>query len=119
MTFLNDWFPNFDLFVLVIAPIIVSILFVMVLISRWLHLKSQAPRVKNTFAELIGYIPVIILFFVFWEILEYLLQVRETVADRLFDYWLPTLTWIIIFIGIAQVLYYFVADWNSERAGGD
>ena len=100
----NEWIPNFTLFILVLAPVILLILFGAIFISRYVNLRSKKVRVKKKWSELLGYIPAFYILFPIWEIVEYLMGERETILDRLFGVHFPVIMVIIIIVGIGQVI---------------
>lgn len=101
---IDEWFPNWSLFVYWLLPIILAVVFAMAIIYRFLT------RRRMTFAEILNYIPVVYLFAVVWEVGEYLIGDRETIADRLFAVHFPNMMFIIVCVGIGQVIYYFVSE---------
>jgi hypothetical protein len=102
----GSFVPNWELFVEWLLPITLAVIFAMALVYRFFT------RKRMTFAEMLNYIPVAYLFFVFYEIGEYMYGTREHIWDRLFTMHFPNMMFLIVCVGIGQVLYYF----NSERA---
>jgi len=103
---IDEWFPNWSLFVQWLLPITLAIIAAMALIYRYLT------RRRMTFAEMLNYLPVTYLFFVFYEVGEYMYGTRATITDRLFEVHLWNMMFLIVVVGIGQVLYYY----TSERA---
>ena len=101
---IDEWFPNWSLFVYYLLPITIAILFIMAILYRYFT------RRRMTFAEMINYIPVMYMFFVAYEIGEYLIGDRATIMDRLFEVHFQNMMFLIVVVGIAQVLYYFVSE---------
>jgi len=103
---IDDFIPNFKLFIFVLTPTILIFLFLMVLLSRWMKKK---PRKGKSWAELIGYIPIIYLISPLIEIYQYMVGEREDLIDRLFSHHFPILMFLIVCVGIGQVSYYWVS----------
>lgn len=101
---IDEWFPNWTLFVYWLLPITIAILFIMAILYRFFT------RRRMTFAEMINYIPMMYMFFVAYEIGEYLIGDRATIMDRLFEVHFQNMMFLIVCIGIAQVLYYFTTE---------
>ena len=101
---IDEWFPNWSLFVYWLLPITLAILFIMAILFRFFT------RRRMTFAEMLNYIPVVYLFFVAYEVGEYLIGDRDTIMDRLFDIHFPNMMFLIVVVGIGQVLYYFMSE---------
>ena len=59
---------------------------------------------------MLEYIPAIYMLFVAYEIGEYLLGERATIMDRLFNQHFYNMMFLIVCVGLAQVLYYFISE---------
>jgi hypothetical protein len=103
---IDEFIPNFTLFLFVLAPTILIFLFVMVLLSRWMKRK---PGKGKSWAELIGYIPMIYLISPIIEIYQYFIGERDDMIQRLFGYHFPIMMFLIVCVGIGQVSYYWVS----------
>lgn len=105
---INQFIPNFTLFVFILAPMIITILFVMTVASKWFQGKARKKK-RRSWAQLIGYIPAIYLVSPVIEIYQYLVGERASFVPRLFGYHFPILMFLIICTGIGQVCYYWVS----------
>ena len=103
---IDEFIPNFKLFIYVLTPTILIFLFVMVLLSRWMKKRSGKGK---SWAELIGYIPMIYLISPIIEIYQYFVGERDDMIQRLFGYHFPILMFLIVCVGIGQVSYYWVS----------
>lgn len=110
---IDDFIPNFKLFIYVLTPLILIFLFVMVLVSRWF--KKKPTGKGKSWAELIGYIPAIYLVSPIIEIYQYMIGERTNLIERLFSYHFPIMMFLIVCVGIGQVCYY----WVSMGPGGE
>lgn len=116
---IDDWIPNFTLFVYVLAPLILGIIFIMIILSRWFNLRKVGePRAKLTFADKIGLIPALYLIEPIWEIGEYLNGTRDTIFDRLFTYHFPIFMFLVLCVGIGQVGYYWISMGTAGEVRG-
>ena len=113
----DDWIPNFTLFVYVLAPLVVSIVFIMIIISRWLGLEKNK-RAKLDFAQLLGLIPALYLIEPIWEIGEYLRGIRTEIAQRLLLYHFPIFMFLVVCVGIGQVGYYWISMGDHGEVKG-
>ena len=96
--------PNFTLFVMILAPMLMVVIFVIYLIRRYFEGKDT----KKNFPEIVGYIPVIYMFFPLYEMGEYLAGTRSSIMDRLFGYHFGMIMFLIVLTGICQVIYYWM-----------
>lgn len=116
---IDDWIPNFTLFVFVLTPLILSTIFIMIILSRWLGLKKAGQKKpKLTFAQLIGLIPALYLIEPIWEIGEYLNGTRSEIADRLLLYHFPIFMFLVLCVGIGQVGYYWISMGDHGEVKG-
>jgi len=108
---IDAWFPNFTLFVFVLAPVLLLVLFSMTILERLGKIPpARQPRKEGrNFSEILGLIPVVYITWPLWEIAEYLIGVRDTINDRLWQFHMPVIMELIIVVGVGQVLYYFYA----------
>jgi len=110
---IDNFIPNFKLFIFVITPTILLFLFLLVPLSRWM--KRKPKKGGKSWAELIGYIPVIYLISPLIEIYQYMIGERSEIAPRSFGYHYPIIMFLIVCVGIGQVSYY----WVSMGPGGE
>lgn len=115
---IDAWIPNFTLFVFVLAPMVLMLFVVMVLASRWLKLGDKGPKKRMTFAEMLGLIPALYLLQPFYEIAEYLYGTRTEIVDRLFIYHFPIFMFLVVCIGIGQVVYYWLSMGTAGEVAG-
>ena len=118
---IDDWIPNFTLFVLILTPMVLAILFIVLIISRWLRLRTPGeprPKRKMSFAELIGLIPALYLIEPIWEIGEYLNGTRDEIVDRLFTYHFPIFMFLVLCVGLGQVGYYWISMGTAGEVKG-
>ena len=118
---IDDWIPNFTLFVLILTPTVLALLFIILIIQRWLRLRTPGePRPKRTmsFAELIGLIPALYLIEPIWEIGEYLNGTRDEIVDRLFTYHFPIFMFLVLCVGLGQVGYYWISMGTAGEVRG-
>lgn len=104
---LDGIFPNFTLFVLILAPVMVILIFSLTLLMRFFRV-GKVQKEPKSFYEIIGYLPAIYLFFPIWEIAEYILGTRTSILDRLFEIHFPNMMFLIVLTGIAQILWVFL-----------
>ena len=100
---IDSIFPNFTFFVMMLAPFIIVLTFVFVALSRWLGWRVRKIPVGKV-ERYLGYVPVLYLFFPIYEIGQYLWGMRDSIVDRLFTYHFPIIVYLILFVGIGQVL---------------
>lgn len=112
---IDNWIPNFTLFIYVLAPIVLMLFAIMVLASKWLKLEDKGPKKRMTFAEMLGIIPALYLLQPMYEIGEYLYGTRTEIVDRLFLYHFPIFMFLVVCVGIGQVVYY----WLSMGTAGE
>lgn len=108
---LDAWFPNFTLFVVYLAPALLLIIFATLIFSRifrWDLTPNKLPTKHRTMAEMLGYFPLVYIFFPIWDIAEYVFGQRSSILDRLFTFHFPNMMFIIVLVGIGQVLYYML-----------
>lgn len=104
---IDEFIPNFNLFVFLLTPMILLILFVMVVASKWFKSEKKT-RKKVMLIELISYVPAIYLLLVVIEVYQYMTGERSDIIQRLFSYHFPIMMLFIISTGIIQVIYYAV-----------
>ena len=105
---IDDWIPNFTLFVLYLAPLILFLIAGFVIVSRFYNLRRGEKKTKKYFVDYVGYLPALYLIAVIYEIGEYLFGIRETIADRLFLYHFPIFMFLTVVAGIFQVCWYWL-----------
>ena len=103
MVSIDYLFPNMTLF-LYLTAISIALIIILWLAYRWLT------RTRMTFAQLLNFIPIIYFFAVCYEVGEYLLGDRATIVDRLFSMHFRNMMFLIVVVGIGQVLYYFLSE---------
>jgi len=106
MTFnLDEWFPNFTLFVLVLAPALILITYALISISRFMKLQPIGNDTKGMkIGTYLGYVPILYMFYPVWEIAQYIMGNRGDVVARLFTYHFGNIMIIIVIVGIGQIL---------------
>jgi len=115
---IDDWIPGFTFFVFILTPTVIVVYFIMLVVSRWFQNRHPTePKMKKSFAEIIGYLPIVYLFFPLYEIAEYLYGTRASVTDRLFTVHFHYAVWLILLVGIGQVCYYFASIGKREEVG--
>lgn len=100
----DEWFPNFTMFMWLTFVCCTAIFFI--IIAYW-----WATRRRMTFAELISLIPGLYMIFVFYE--AYTWWAEGTPSDffqRLFVVHFWNMMFLIVLVGIGQVLYFFVSE---------
>jgi len=100
---IDSFIPNFTMFMYLTA-IAIAAIFLIILAYRW------ATRRRLTFADMLEYMPAIYMIFVLYEVGEYLVGTRSTIMDRLFEIHFYNMMFLIVCIGIAQVVYYFISE---------
>lgn len=116
---IDDWIPNFTLFVYILAPMVLALIFIMIILSRWFSLrKANEPKRRMSFAELIGLIPALYLIEPIWEIGEYLNGTRDEIVDRLFTYHFPIFMFLVLCVGMGQVGYYWLSMGTAGEVRG-
>ena len=109
---INDWFPHFTFFVLILTPILVVLTYALIAFSRFFKVRPGPVQTKGMQVGVyLGYIPIIFMFFPIWEIGEYIMGYRTEVVGRLFSWHLPILMYVIVLTGIGQVLSLL---WKTE-----
>lgn len=100
----DEWFPNFSLFMWLTLVCCAAIFFIM--IAYW-----WATRRRLTFAELIAFLPGLYMIFVFYE--GWTWWSEGTPSDflqRLFVAHFYNIMFLVVCVGIGQVLYFFVSE---------
>lgn len=112
---IDNFIPNFKLFVFVLTPMILIFLFIMVMISKW----YKRPKGQGkSWAQLMGYIPTLYLLSPMIETYQYMVGERSDFIDRLFSWHFPIMMFLIIIVGISQVCYYWVSMGPSGEVNG-
>jgi C4-dicarboxylate transporter len=111
---IDDWIPNFNLFVYFLAPVIIAIVAAMIISSKWLN-RERGRKKKMKLVEILSYIPAVYALWPIYEIGEYLIGRRDEIFDRLFTYHYPILMFFILLVGIAQISIY---GFNIRSTGG-
>jgi len=102
---LDEWFPNFTLFVLVLTPALILITYALIAISRFMKLKPIGNDTKGMkIGTYLGYVPILYMFYPVWEIAQYIMGNRGDVVARLFTYHFGNIMIIIVIVGIGQIL---------------
>lgn len=101
---IDEWFPNFTMFMWLTFVCCVSIFFITV--AYW-----WATRRRMTFAELIAVIPALYLIFVFYEAYTWWNEgIPGDFYQRLFVVHFWNMMFLIVLVGLGQVLYFFVSE---------
>jgi hypothetical protein len=104
---IDDWFPNFHFFVIIITPILIAIFFIAILLSRWIKIKWPIPSpYQQKLAFYIGFAPVIYMLWPLYDIIQYIMGTQTTIIAKLFTVHLPWLMCIIVLTGLGQVVCY-------------
>lgn len=114
---IDSWIPNFRLFVMILAPLVLILFAIMVLASRWLKIGKGAKK-RMTFAEMLGLIPALYLLQPMYEMGEYLYGTRTEIVERLFLYHFPIFMFIVVCVGIGQVVYYWLSMGDAGEVAG-
>ena len=106
MTFaLDEWFPNFTLFVMVLTPALILLTYAMIAISRFMKLKPIGESSRGMkIGTYLGYVPILYMFWPLLEIAEYIMGDRGEIVSRLFTYHFENVMIIIVIVGIGQIL---------------
>ena len=109
---INDWFPHFTFFVLILTPFLIILTYGLIAISRFFKLKPNTVKTKGMKVGVyLGYVPIIYMFFAIWEIGEYIMGYRTEIVGRLFSWHLPLIMYVIVLTGIGQTA---VLLWRTE-----
>jgi hypothetical protein len=101
---IDDWIPNFTLFMWLTFVCCVSIFFI--LLAYW-----WATRRRLTFAEYLAFIPAIYMIFVFYEAWTWWTEgTPDNFFQRLFVQHFYNMMFLVLCVGIGQVLYFFVSE---------
>lgn len=115
---IDEWIPNFTFFVFYLAPLIIAIVFVMIILSRWSGIGKPKPKRKLNFAQMLGLIPALYLIEPIWEMGEYLNGTRSEIADRLLLWHFPIFMFLVLCVGIGQVGYYWISMGDAGEVKG-
>lgn len=102
----DEVFPNFTLFVLIIMPVAMAITILGWLIRKYFHRTRR--KGGHAFDEILGYLPALYFLWPIYEIIQYFLGNMEwsVIMTRLFTTHLRGFTVVMLLAGIGQVIYY-------------
>lgn len=104
---IDSFIPSFKFFVFILGPTLMVLIFAVFMIRIYFN-RKKGQDTKKSFPEIIGYIPIIYMFFPIYEIGEYLAGTRSSIVGRLFSYHFGMMMFLIVLTGICQVIYYWM-----------
>lgn len=110
---LDDWIPNFDLFVMVILPALIAITVTVVLIDFWA--KRSRKTSDYTWMDVLLWISAVYFVVPIWRIIQYLqgnksyeVLVGELFVDDFYNYMV-----ILLMVGIVGAVYILLRKTRS------
>jgi len=99
--------PNFTLFILVLAPIMIIAFYLMALAVTYFKLKFPPVSARREkIAKSLNFAIPLYMIFPVYDIVAYLTGNLDTIFDELFSKHVPRLTMLILFVGVLQVYCY-------------
>ena len=112
---IDQWFPGFTIFILVLMPVMVVAIYLMIMAMKYFNLRFKpVSQRRQKVAKWLNLPIVAYMIFPLYDIASYFNQDLDSVSDRLFSVHLVNLTFIIIIVGIAQVFCY--ASYGRDNA---
>lgn len=107
---INDWFPNFDLFVMQILPALILLAFIMGLIEFWVRKSKRKSRKPIEWMDVIIWFSALYLIVPIYRIYQYLKDKKswETLLEELFVTDFQNYMFIMLVVGIIGVGFIFL-----------
>jgi hypothetical protein len=117
---IDDVFPNFTTFVLVLMPLAMAVTVIGWLIRKYASRSRLGRGGGHKFDEILGYIPALYFLWPTYDIIQYFygyMSWNEIMA-RLFTTHLMGFTVLMLLAGIGQVIY-FIFSWRPKKVKED
>ena len=111
---LDNWIPNFDLFVMLILPALIAVTVVVLLVDFWAK-RSPKPS-EYTWMDILLWMSAVYFVIPIWRIIQYLqgeksysVLVSELFVDDFYNYMV-----ILLMVGITGAIYIFLRKTRSR-----
>jgi hypothetical protein len=120
MVELDDWIPNFDLFVMTILPAILAITIAVILIDFWVKRGARDRGGEFVWMDILIWMTAVYFVIPAWRVIQYLMGeksfsvlVEELFIDDFYNYMV-----LLLMVGIVGAVYIFLAKLRSWEVKG-